>query len=197
MSEQRVTTVPEWLKDHVVRQSAVRDVLLVIAASILIAVSAQIAIPIWPVPMTMQPVAILLVGAALGSTRGALAAALYLLEGLGGLPVFANGAFGPAVFVGPTAGYLLAFPAGAWIAGRISERAWGRSIGLTVLGMALAIATIHLGGWSWLSTAMGLGAEKAFLVGVAPFWVSDIVKIAIAATLLPAAQHLVGSRDRN
>jgi len=194
MSEQRVTTVPEWLKDHVVRQSAVRDVFLVIAASILIAISAQISIPIWPVPMTMQPVAILLVGAALGSTRGALAAALYLLEGLGGLPVFANGAFGPAVFLGPTAGYLFAFPAAAWIAGRISERAWARSIGLTIVGMALAIATIHLGGWSWLATMMGLGAQKAFMVGVAPFWVSDIVKIAIAATLLPAAQHLVGSR---
>lgn len=194
MSEERITTVPEWLKDHVVRQSAVRDVLLVIAASILIAISAQISIPLWPVPMTMQPVAILLVGAALGSTRGALAAVLYLLEGLGGLPVFANLGVGPGVLVGPTAGYLLAFPAGAWIAGRISERAWGRSIALTILGMALAIATIHLGGWSWLATAMGLGAKNAFLVGVAPFWVSDIVKVAIAATLLPAAQYFVGSR---
>jgi len=193
MSEQRVVTVPEWLKEQVVRQSAVRDVLLVLAASILIAISAQIAIPIWPVPMTMQPVAILLVGAALGSTRGAVATLLYLLEGLGGLPVFANGAFGPAVFLGPTAGYLLAFPAGAWIAGKISERAWGRSVGLTIVGMMLAIATIHLGGWSWLAAVMGLGAKQALLVGVAPFWVSDVVKIAIAATLLPAAQHLVGS----
>jgi biotin transport system substrate-specific component len=194
MSEERVTTVPEWLRDHVVQQSAARDIVLVIAASVLIAVSAQIAVPIWPVPMTMQPVAILLVGAALGSTRGALAATLYLLEGLGGLPVFSNGSFGPAVFLGPTAGYLLAFPLGAWIAGRISERAWGRSVGMTIVGMALAIATIHLGGWSWLATAMGLGPEKAFLVGVAPFWASDIVKIAIAATVLPAAQHLVGGR---
>lgn len=196
MSETRITTVPAWMKDNVVRQSAVRDVMLVIAASLLIAVSAQISIPLWPVPMTMQPVAILLVGAALGSTRGALAAVLYLLEGLGGLPVFAGGA-STAALVGPTAGYLFAFPAAAWIAGRISERAWGRSVILTILGMALAIATIHLGGWSWLATAMALGAEKAFLVGVAPFWVSDIVKIAIAATVLPAAQHLVGSRREN
>jgi biotin transport system substrate-specific component len=194
MSEQHVMTVPRWVKDRVVQQSAVRDVVLVIAASVLIALSAQIAIPLWPVPMTMQPVAILLVGAALGSTRGALAATLYLLEGLGGLPVFAGGVFGAAAFVGPTAGYLLAFPLAAWTAGRISERAWGRSIALTVVGMGLALATIHLGGWAWLATAMGLGPVNAFAVGVAPFWVSDIVKIAIAATLLPAAQHLVGTR---
>jgi biotin transport system substrate-specific component len=196
MSEDRVTTVPEWMQDHVVQQSVVRDIVLVLAASVLIAVSAQIAIPLLPVPMTLQPVAVLLVGAALGSTRGALAATLYLLEGLGGLPVFAGAKFGAAVFLGPTAGYLLAFPLAAWIAGRISERAWGRSIVLTVLGMTLALATIHLGGWSWLATAMGLGPAQAFAVGVAPFLVSDIVKIAIAATLLPAAQHLVGTRGR-
>lgn len=197
MSEERIMTVPSWLRDRVIQQSATKDVILVIAASLVIAISAHIAIPLWPVPMTMQPVAILLVGAALGSTRGSLAALLYLLEGLGGLPVFANGAFGAAVFLGPTAGYLLAFPLGAWIAGRISERAWGRSVALTILGMAIALATIHLGGWTWLATAMGLGAVKAFIVGVAPFWVSDIVKIAIAATILPAAQHFVGTRPRS
>jgi len=187
----RSITLPRFVSERFTQKSAVRNVALVVAASLLIAISAQISIPLKPVPRTLQPVAILLVGAALGSRRGASAAALYLLEGLSGMPVFAGGAFGPAVFLGPTAGYLLAFPAAAWIAGFASERGWGQSMLTTVPPMALAIATIHLGGWSWLATAMGLGAEKAFLLGVAPFWASDILKIAIAATLLPAAQSLL------
>ncbi|MGK2856676.1 MAG: biotin transporter BioY [Thermoanaerobaculia bacterium] len=189
-------TLPRFLAERVTQKSALRNVALVFAASLLIALAAQISIPLQPVPMTLQPVAVLLVGAALGSSRGAAAAALYLLEGLSGMPVFAGGVGGPLVFLGPTAGYLLAFPAAAWIAGIASERGWARSMVTTVPPMVLAIAVIHLGGWSWLSTAMGLGAQKAFLVGVAPFWASDILKIAIAATLLPAAEALL-SRPRN
>jgi biotin transport system substrate-specific component len=187
-------TLPRFVSERLTQKSAVRNVALVVAASLLIAISAQISIPLIPVPMTLQPVAILLVGAALGSRRGAAAAALYLLEGLSGMPVFAGGAAGPAVFLGPTAGYLLAFPAAAWIAGIASERGWGHSMLTTVPPMALAIATIHLGGWSWLATAMGLGAQKAFLLGVVPFWASDVLKIAIAATLLPAAQSLLTNK---
>jgi biotin transport system substrate-specific component len=189
-------TLPRLVSERIAQKSAVRNAALVVAASLLIALAAQISIPLQPVPMTLQPVAILLVGAALGSSRGAAAAALYLLEGLSGMPVFANGAFGPAVFLGPTAGYLLAFPAAAWIAGLASERGWARSMMTTIPPMVLAIAVIHLGGWSWLAIAFGLGAKNAFLVGVVPFWASDILKIAIAATLLPAAQSLL-TRDKN
>lgn len=187
-------TLPRFVTERIAQKSALRNVALVFAASLLIALAAQVAIPLQPVPMTLQPVAVLLVGAALGSSRGAAAAALYLLEGLSGMPVFAGGAAGPLVFLGPTAGYLLAFPAAAWIAGIASERGWARSMTTTVPPMVLAIAVIHLGGWSWLSIAMGLGAQKAFLVGVAPFWASDILKIAIAATLLPAAEGLLSRR---
>ena len=184
-------TLPRLVSERIAQKSAVRNAALVVAASLLIALAAQISIPLQPVPMTLQPVAILLGGAALGSSRGAAAAALYLLEGLSGMPVFAGGAAGPLVFLGPTAGYLLAFPAAAWIAGLASERGWARSMMTTVPPMVLAIAVIHLGGWSWLATAFGLGAKKAFLVGVVPFWASDILKIAIAATLLPAAQGIL------
>jgi biotin transport system substrate-specific component len=191
MANTNTITIPGFISARVTRDSLLWNATLVIGASLLIALSAQVSIPLQPVPMTLQPVAILLVGAALGSSRGAAATALYLLEGLSGAPVFANGLAGPLVFVGPTAGYLLAFPAGAWIAGLVSERGWTRTIATTIAGMAIAVAVIHLGGWAWLATAMGLGAQKAFLVGVAPFWVSDIVKIAIAATVLPAAQLFV------
>lgn len=189
-------TLPRFVEERVTQKSAARNIALVFAASLVIALAAQVAIPLQPVPMTLQPVAVLLVGAALGSSRGAAAAALYLLEGLSGMPVFAGGTAGPLVFLGPTAGYLLAFPVAAWIAGIASERGWSRSMTTTVPPMVLAIAVIHLGGWSWLATAMGLGAQKAFLVGVVPFWASDILKIAIAATLLPAAEGLLSRYKR-
>ncbi len=184
-------TLPRFVSERLAQKSALRNVALVVVASLFIAISAQVSIPLMPVPMTLQPVAILLVGAALGSSRGASAAALYLLEGLSGMPVFAGGAAGPLVFLGPTAGYLLAFPAAAWIAGLASEHGWSRSAMTTVPPMVLAISVIHLGGWSWLASAMGLGAKGAFLAGVAPFWASDILKIAIAATLLPAVQGIL------
>ena len=127
-------------------------------------------------------------------SRGAAAAALYLLEGASGLPVFALGRAGLGVLVGPTAGYLFAFPAAAWIAGRASERAWGRSLPLTLAGMAAAVAVLHLGGWSWLAAVIGLGPAQAFATGVAPFLLGDLVKLALAATALPMAQRAAERR---
>ena len=189
-------TIPTYLEQRWTAGSALTNAALILSATALLAISAQIAIPIRPVPMTLQPLAVLLLGAILGKSRGAAAATLYLLEGFSGLPVFANGSGGPAVFAGPTAGYLLAFPLAAWVVGSLSERGWTRSVPLTCLAMAPGIAVIHLGGWSWLSTAMGLGASNAFLVGVAPFWISDLLKISIAATLLPLVQHLIGRGSR-
>ena len=173
------------------RGNAALNMLLVIGASCLIAIAAQIAIPVpfTPVPLTLQPVAVLLVGVTLGRSRGAAAAALYLLEGFSGLPVFAQGHGGPIWFTAATAGYLYSYPAAAWIAGWFSERGWGSTTLRAVAGMLTALAVIYAGGWSWLS--MVAGARNAFTLGVAPFVVADIVKVAIAAALLPYAQRLV------
>ena len=112
------------------RGRAAMDVLLVAGGSVLIALAAQLAIPLpfTPVPLTMQPLAVLFVGIALGSTRGAAAATLYLLEGVGGLPVFAQGHGGALWLLGPTAGYLYSYPAAAALAGWFSERGWGSTI---------------------------------------------------------------------
>jgi biotin transport system substrate-specific component len=189
MNQQTMTmTLPRFLQERVGARSAMRNVLLVIAASLIIAASAKISVPVpfSPVPMTLQPLAILLIGAALGATRGAAAAALYLVQGAAGLPVFAH----PLGLAGPTAGYLLAFPVAAGVVGWLSERGWTTTPLRTVAAMVAGIALIHLGGWSWLA-ATGLGAEKAFLAGVAPFLIGDLLKIAIAATVLPAVQRLL------
>src|SRR5688500_4419122 len=127
--------------------------LLVVGASAFVAIAAQVAIPLplTPVPLTLQPLAVILIGVVLGSTRGAAAAVLYLLEGFSGLPVFAQGHGGALWLLGPTAGFLYSYPFAAWVAGFVSERGWGSSIIRSITGMLLALTVIYLGGWSWLA----------------------------------------------
>ena len=184
-------TIPAVVLERLVRGRAAATMLLVVGASALIAAAAQIAIPLpfTPVPLTLQPLAVIFVGVALGSTRGAAAAALYLLEGFSGLPVFAQGHGGPAWLLGATAGYLFSYPFAAWVAGFVSERGWGSSIVRAISGMLLALGVIYLGGWSWLAALTD--PRTAFAAGVAPFVVADIVKVAIGAALLPKAQKLI------
>ena len=188
---EKAVTIPSVVIDRLVRGRAAADMLLVIGASALIAIAAQIAIPLpfTPVPLTLQPLAVIFVGVALGSVRGAAAAALYLLEGFSGLPVFAQGHGGPMWLLGATAGYLYSYPFAAWVAGFVSERGWGSSIVRSVTGMLLALGVIYLGGWSWLAALTD--ARSAFAAGVAPFVLADIVKVAIGAALLPKAQRMV------
>src|SRR5437764_15487274 len=153
----RATTIPSALLTRIIRGRAALDMLLVIGATAIIAIAAQIAIPIpySPVPLTMQPLAVLLVGVTLGSARGAAAAALYLLEGFSGLPVFAQGHGGASWLTGPTAGYLFSYPFAAFVAGWFSERGWGSTIPRSVAGMLVALGVIYLGGWSWLAVFAG------------------------------------------
>lgn len=190
MSE-KALTIPAVVIDRLVRGRVAANMLLVVGASLFIAIAAQVAIPLpfTPVPLTLQPLAVILVGVTLGSTRGAAAAALYLLEGFSGLPVFAQGHGGAAWLLGATAGYLYSYPFAAYVAGFISERGWGSNILRAISGMLLALGVIYLGGWSWLAALTD--ARTAFTAGVAPFLLADIVKVAIGAALLPTAQKLI------
>jgi biotin transport system substrate-specific component len=184
-------TIPSALLTRIVRGRAALDVMLVIGASVFIAIAAQIAIPLAfsPVPLTLQPLAVILVGVTLGSVRGAAAAALYLLEGFSGLPVFALGHGGPMWLAGPTAGYLFSYPFAACLAGWLSERGWGSTILRAIAGMLAALGIIYLGGWSWLAALSG--PQAAWVAGVQPFLLADIVKVAIGASLLPQMQRLI------
>lgn len=143
---------------------------------------AKIAVPFWPVPMTMQTFAVLIVGASLGRIAGAASVISYLSLGAAGLPVFAGAAAGPAYLMGPTAGYLLGFVAAAtcigWVAERKVER---RALSLTLGGIA-AMALIYACGAGWL--ALQIGAAKAWSFGVLPFLLGDALKISLAAMLL-------------
>lgn len=188
---EKTMTIPAVVTERLVRGRAAADVMLVIGASALIAIAAQVAIPLpfTPVPLTLQPLAVILIGVTLGSTRGAAAAMLYLLEGFGGLPVFAQGHSGLFALLGPTAGFLYSYPFAAWVAGFVSERGWGNSILRAVTGMLLALGIIYLGGWSWFAAIFD--KRTAFAATVAPFVLADIVKVALGAALLPKAQKLI------
>lgn len=170
----------------------VRGVALVVAGSMFIALSAQIKVPMLPVPMTMQTFAVLLIGLAFGARLGAATVLLYLAEGFAGLPVFTSAGAGPAYFAGPTAGYLVAFVGAAYVAGWLAEQGWGRPVAQIFAAMLIGTAIIYLGGVTWLAFGLGLGIEKAATVGMLPFLAGDAVKAMLAAACLPIAWKLIG-----
>ncbi|HEX8844950.1 MAG TPA: biotin transporter BioY [Pyrinomonadaceae bacterium] len=171
---------------------AVRSVALVIAFSLLTALSAQIAIPTpWSdVPLTGQTFAVLLTGALLGSRLGALAMIAYLIEGASGLPFFAAGGSGLArLTVSPWAGYLWAYPAAAFLTGWLAERGWDRRYLSAAAAMLLGSLLILLGGMVWRLSFMSF--DQALLTGVVPFLPGDLIKVALAAAVLPTGWALL------
>ncbi len=166
-----------------------RSVSLAVAFSLLTALAAQIVIPIGPVPITAQTFAVLLTGALLGSRLGAMAMIMYLVEGASGLPFFYGGHGGLSHVLGPTGGYLVAFPAAAFVTGAFAENGWDRRFFSAVIAMAVGSAIIILAGWAWLSQFMG--PAVAFHAGVRPFVIGDIIKILLAAAVLPTGWLLL------
>lgn len=187
-----VSASPRTLGD-VVPGGLVRNVALVMGGTLFVALSAlvQIPLPFTPVPLSLQTFAVLLVGAGLGSRRGAAAMALYLLAGMAGVPWFAAHQSGWAF---ASFGYVVGFVAAGWLAGRLAEAGADRTVvkntGLLVLGNVV----IYAFGVTGLIAATGLDLGNALAKGVVPFLIGDVVKIAVAAALLPAAWKLVGRR---
>ena len=155
-----------------------RRVVIVAVAAALTALSARIAVPVPGIPFTLQPVAVLLSGVLLGARGGLSSQIVYLAAGLAGLPVFAAGG-GPAYLLGPTGGYLLAFPVAAWLAGMFADRSRGAA-GVAI-GAIISLAVMHLGGLSWLAAISG--REAAVAVGLAPFFVGDLLKVALVTVI--------------
>ena len=153
------------------------------AAALVVAASAQVTVPVplSPVPMTLQPLAVLVVGGLLGAGLGAAALVLYLALGLLGLPVFAGGSGGLLHVLGPTGGYLLAFPLAAAVAGRLAGES--PTLVRVLLGCALAMAVIHAGGAAQLAL-LGGDAGAALRIGFVPFFTGDLLKIGLAAAMI-------------
>ncbi|HEU0012149.1 MAG TPA: biotin transporter BioY [Longimicrobium sp.] len=163
-----------WLGAEVVPSRAARQVIGVLAFAATTALGAKIAVPLpgTPIPFTLQPLFVLLAGALLGARLGALSQAAYLGLGIAGLPVFAAGG-GAAYLLGPTGGYLLAYPLAAFLAGSMADRAALARLG----GLLAGLGAIYWGGLAWLAI-QGL-ASRAVVIGVAPFLLADLAKVAI------------------
>ena len=170
--------------------------------TVLTAAAAQISIPLpfTPVPLTLQPMVVLLGGAALGSRLGFSSQVLYLLAGLAGLPVFAASPLlpqGALRLIGPTGGFLLAYPLAAFVAGRLAERGFDRRYLSSVAAMAAGLAIIFASGLSWMTMLLApvAGAQAfqtALRTGLYPFVLVDLVKLLVAGAILPGAWKLLG-----
>jgi biotin transport system substrate-specific component len=168
-----------------------RRILGIGVGALLVAIAAQVVVPMVPVPITLQPLAVLVVGGLLGAAGGVSALVLYLLLGAVGLPVYAGGAAGAIHLIGLTGGYLLAFPVAAGVTGAIVSRN-PRSVLRVLLACALGMAIIHIGGVAQLAF-LGGDPRMAFRVGFLPFLTGDLIKVGLAAALILVAGSKVRS----
>lgn len=173
-----------------------RRVTLAVVGSALLWVSAKIQVPFWPVPVSMQTFAVLLIGFAYGPRLGMATVMLYLAEGAMGMPVFAGTpekGIGLAYMMGPTGGYLLGFVLAAGLVGWLAEKGWDRNVVTVVFAMVAANIVIYLPGVAWLTYLFNF--ENALAWGLTPFIVGDIAKLVLAAVLLPSVWKLLGKKD--
>jgi biotin transport system substrate-specific component len=171
-----------------------RAVILIVSGTALLTGSAKINLPLPYVPMTLQTLAVLIIGAAYGWRLGAVTIMVYLAEGAIGLPVFAGPLGGLAPLMGPTAGYLIGFVAAAFTTGWLSERGWDRSMLLLFVAMGIGHLIILGCGFAWLAFGIKLGIGKAWLVGIAPFVLASVIKSALGMALILAARRMFDRR---
>jgi biotin transport system substrate-specific component len=186
------TAYPRTLGD-VVPGGLVRNLALVVGGTLFVALSALVVVPLpfTPIPLSLQTFSVLLVGAALGSRRGALSMVLYLLAGVAGVPWFSAHQSGWSF---PSFGYVVGFVAAAWLAGLLAERGADRHVAKTVGLMVAGNVVIYAFGVAGLMLATGMDLPVALAKGVLPFLIGDLIKVVVAAALLPAAWKLVGTR---
>ncbi len=183
---------------------ALRAVVLAVLGSLFVAICAQVQIPLWPVPVTGQTFAVLVVGMAFGWRLGGATLLLYLAEGAVGLPVFAKFAAGPGVLAGPTGGYIVGFVLAAAAIGYLAQRGWDRSVWRTAIAMLIGNVVLYIPGLIWLGMFYaGPGAQyvantgatnavgAAIAGGLTPFLLGDALKLALAAALFPFAWRMV------
>jgi biotin transport system substrate-specific component len=199
MAHSTGTTLLTTVSSHADMSVAIRAAAVLFVA-VLTAVAAQVSIPVpfTPVPFTLQPMIVLVGGAALGARLGMASQVIYLLAGIAGLPVFATSAVLPQGFLrllGPTGGFLMAYPVAAFLAGWLAERGFDRRYLTSVIAMTVGLTVIFAFGVAWLAffaAPAPAGPTKALQLGLYPFIGVDIVKILLAATVLPTVWKVTG-----
>lgn len=174
----------------------VRHLALILAGTILIALAAQVSIPVpgSPVPITGQTFGVLLSAGALGFRRGIASTLLYLILGTVGLPVFAHGTHGTEIILGATGGYLVGFVLAAAVVGRLAELGWDRNVLGAVGAMLIGSVLIYAVGVPWLMAVAHFDLATALDKGMFPYLVGDAIKLAFAAAAFPVAWWVVGRR---
>lgn len=182
---------------YIVRASAV----VLMAALTAAAAQVSLPLPFTPVPFTLQPMIVLIGGAALGSRLGMSSQVLYLLAGIAGLPVFAASPLlpqGSLRLLGPTGGYLLAYPLAAFVAGWLAERGFDRRYAPSVIAMAAGLTIVFAFGVAWLAwfaQPAAVGLDVALRTGLVPFLAADVIKLLVAAAVLPGVWALIGRQS--
>jgi len=177
----------------------------VVFVTVLTAVAAQVSLPLpfTPVPFTLQPMVVLVGGAALGARLGMASQVLYLLAGIAGLSVFATSAVLPQGFLrllGPTGGFLMAYPFAAFVAGWLAERGFDRRYVTSVIAMGAGLTLIFALGvawFAWFAAPAPVGLSQALQLALYPFIVVEVIKILLAATVLPSVWTLTGRKGRS
>lgn len=184
---------------------ALQETALVLVGTLVLYISAKISVPFYPVPMTLQTLAVMAIAAAYGMRLGTMTVVAYLAEGFAGLPVFTATpplAAGPLYFLGATGGFLAGFVLLALIVGYAADRGWDRSpfrlFGAMIAAdvVVFALGFVWLAAFAHLGSKTGLGLAGAWANGVVPFVLGDLLKIALAALLVPAVWGLVGAKQR-
>ena len=184
-----------WPEQASTASRAARAVLLALVGSAVLTLSARLNVPFWPVPLTLQSLAVLLIGAGFGLRLGVATVALYLIEGAVGLPVFAGTpmhGLGLAYMMGPTGGYLIGFLVAAALVGFFAERGADRSVPKLLGAMTAGHVVLFGFGYAWLAHL--LGKDLAFTAGVEPFILGTVVKTLLAGLVVPAVWQLMAKR---
>jgi len=187
------------LADRVFPRTLLMNIVLVVAGAGLTTVLAQLAIPMWPVPITGQTFAVLFVGATLGTLRGALSMLLYALLGIVGLPVFTQGSHGLSVLAGPTGGYIIGFVFAAAAVGWLASREWDRKWLRTIVAFLVGTVIIYAIGLPWLYVVLSkLGVPDTLNYtlqhGLYVFIIGDVIKAVLAGVILPVTWYFLNKR---
>lgn len=170
-----------------------KQMMMVVAGIAALAISAQIRVPMWPVPATMQTFAVLTIGAAYGTRLGLITLLGYILLGAAGVAVFANEASGLAYIAGPTGGYLVGFVVAAGLMGAMARRGWDKSITGMAGAMLVGTAAIYTFGLAWMGFLFGAdkGAAWVLQYGMANFLIADALKLVLAALIVPGVWKML------